>query len=69
LIYIAFRFRHILTQELHEVLTSGDKLEIVETIPGWSHDISNLGDDEMIVMLWANEIFGRDHPDTYVDSV
>jgi UDP-2-acetamido-2,6-beta-L-arabino-hexul-4-ose reductase len=64
-----FRFRHTVTQELHEVLTSDDKLEIVETIPGWSHDISNVGDDEMIVMLWANEIFNRDHPDTYADSV
>ena len=64
-----FRFRHTLTQEIHEVMTSGDKPEIVETIPGWSHDISNVGDDEMIVMLWANEIFDRDHPDTYADSV
>lgn len=64
-----FRFRHTLTQELHEVSTSGDKPEIVETIPGWSHDITNVGDDEMIVMLWANEIFDRDHPDTYADPV
>ena len=64
-----FRFRHTQTQELHEVLTSGDKPEIVETIPGWSHDITNVGDDEMIVMLWANEIFDRDHPDTYADPV
>ena len=64
-----FRFRHTLTQELHEVLTSGDKPEIVETIPGWSHDITNIGDDEMIVMLWANEIFDRDYPDTYADPV
>lgn len=64
-----FRFRHTLTQELHEVLTSGDKPKIVETIPGWTHDITNVGDDEMIVMLWANEIFDRDHPDTYADPV
>ncbi|MBC8285611.1 MAG: SDR family oxidoreductase [Nitrospinae bacterium] len=64
-----FRFRHTLTQEFHEVLTSGDKPEIVETIPGWSHDITNVGDDEMIVMLWANEIFDRDRPDTYADPV
>ena len=64
-----FRFRHTLTQELHEVLTSGDKPEIVETIPGWSHDITNIGDDEMIVMLWANEIFDSDYPDTYADPV
>lgn len=64
-----FRFRHTLTNELHEIVTSGDKPEIVETIPGWSHDITNVGDDEMIVMLWANEIFDRDHPDTYADPV
>ncbi len=64
-----FRFRHIMTQELHEVLTSGDKPEVVETIPGWSHDITNVGDEEMIVMLWANEIFDRERPDTYADPV
>jgi len=64
-----FRFRHTMTQELHEVLTSGDKPEIVETIPGWSHDITNVGNDEMIVMLWANEVFDKDHPDTYADPV
>jgi UDP-2-acetamido-2,6-beta-L-arabino-hexul-4-ose reductase len=64
-----FRFSHTLTLELHEVLTSDDKLEIVETIPGWSHDISNVGDDEMIVILWGNDILDRDHPDTYADSV
>jgi UDP-2-acetamido-2,6-beta-L-arabino-hexul-4-ose reductase len=58
-----------LTQEIHEVLTLGAKPEIVETIPGWSHDISNVGDDKVIVMLWANEIFDRDHPDTCADSV
>ena len=58
-----------MTQEIHEVLTSGDKTEIVETIPGWSHDITNVGEDEMIVMLWANEIFDRNKPDTYADPV
>ena len=64
-----FRFRHILTEELHEVLTSGDKPEIVETVPGWSHDITNVGDDEMVVMLWANEIFDPDNPDTITHKV
>jgi UDP-2-acetamido-2,6-beta-L-arabino-hexul-4-ose reductase len=42
---------------------------VVETIPGWSHDITNVGDDEMIVMLWANEIFDRDRPDTVASRV
>lgn len=60
-----FRFRHMHSGETHEVLTSGNKAEIVETVPGWTHDITNIGDDEMIVMLWANEVFERNHPDTY----
>lgn len=64
-----FGFRHILTGEYHSLETSGDAPQIVETVPGWSHDITNIGDDEMIVMLWANEIFDRDRPDTIARSV
>lgn len=59
-----FRFRHLLTDELFELSTSGDKPQVVDTIPGWAHDITNIGDEEMVVMLWANENFDRDHPDT-----
>lgn len=59
-----FRFRHLITHELHELRTSGDKPIVVDTIPGWSHDITNVGNEEMVVMLWANEIFDRDKPDT-----
>lgn len=59
-----FRFRHIVTNEYYEKFTNGDNPEIVETIPGWSHDITNIGTEEMLVMLWANEIFDQDKPDT-----
>ena len=59
-----FGFRHIVTDETYELLTDGEKPEIVETVPGWAHDITNIGDKEMIVMLWSNEIFDRQHPDT-----
>lgn len=60
-----FKFRHMQTGETYELLTSGNKAEIVETVPGWTHDITNIGNSEMIVMLWANEVFDRDHPDTF----
>lgn len=60
-----FRFRHIVSGEFYELETTGETPTIVETVPGWTHDITNIGDDEMIVMLWANEIFDREHPDTY----
>ena len=60
-----FKFRHMQTGQVHELLTTGDKSEIVETVPGWTHDITNIGADEMIVMLWANEVFDRARPDTF----
>ena len=60
-----FKFRHVLTDENYEIKTSGDTPKIVETVPGWTHDITNIGKDEMVVMLWANEIFDRENPDTY----
>lgn len=59
-----FRFRHVLTGEFFEKFTDASSPEVVETVPGWSHDITNVGDNEMIVMLWANEIFDRKVPDT-----
>jgi UDP-2-acetamido-2,6-beta-L-arabino-hexul-4-ose reductase len=59
-----FKFRHMVTNERFEQTTSGESPVIVETIPGWTHDITNVGDTEMIVMLWANEIFDRQKPDT-----
>lgn len=64
-----FGFRNIITEEFHSLETSGGQPRIVETIPGWSHDITNVGEEELIVMLWANEIFDRDRPDTIARSV
>ena len=60
-----FRFRHMQTGQTHHLQTSGDKHQVVETVPGWTHDITNVGLEEMVVMLWANEIFDRAFPDTY----
>lgn len=64
-----FGFRHIVTGETFELFTDGEKPEIVQTVPGWSHNITNVGSNEMIVMLWANEIFDREHPDTVTYKV
>ncbi len=64
-----FGFRHILTNELYQIDTDGDKPQVVETVPGWTHNITNVGDNEMVVMLWANEIFDRINPDTINSKV
>ncbi len=60
-----FRFRHMQTGQTHELKTCGDRPQVVETVPGWTHDITNTGPEDMVVMLWANEIFDQTRPDTY----
>ncbi len=64
-----FGFRHMLTNETFELFTSGDVPQVVDTIPGWAHDITNIGEEEMVVMLWANENFDRERPDTIANKV
>ena len=59
-----FRFRDIRTGAEHSLETRGEDARVVETVPGWAHDITNIGRDEMVVMLWANEAFDPAHPDT-----
>lgn len=64
-----FGFRQIQTDELHEIVVRGGEGTIVESIPGWAHNITNIGDDLLIVLLWANEIFDRAKPDTIAMKV
>jgi len=59
-----FRFRHLITNEQYKLETSSDNPCVVDTIPGWAHDITNVGSEEMVVMLWANENFDHKKPDT-----
>jgi UDP-2-acetamido-2,6-beta-L-arabino-hexul-4-ose reductase len=64
-----FGFRNVLTGEQQEILVSGEESRVVETVPGWVHDITNIGDEEMLVMLWANEVFDPGKPDTIASPV
>ena len=60
----SFRFRNLLDDNTIELKVSDEVPEIVDTIPGWVHEITNIGREELIVMLWANEIFDPKRPDT-----
>ena len=64
-----FRFRHILDGETYELMTSAERPVVVETIPGWTHDITNVGNGVMVSLLWASEIFDRSRPDTVLSPV
>ncbi len=59
------RFRNVLSAEVIEYHVSGAKIEVVDIPPGYTHHIENLGNNEMIVLFWANQIFNSDNPDTY----
>lgn len=61
-----FRFQHIISKETYEILVDEKTPLIVDSIPGWAHDITNIGEDDLIVMLWANEIFDKSKPDTFM---
>lgn len=59
------RFRKIDSEELIEYFVSGDKMEVVDIPTGYTHNIENLGDADMVTIMWANEAFDPEKPDTY----
>lgn len=59
-------FEHVITHEKIEFEVSGDKLQYVTIPVGYQHSINNIGDDELVLILWANELFDTNKPDTYV---
>lgn len=59
------RFRKVDTEEVIEYFVSGDKMEVVDIPVGYTHNIENLGDSEMVTIMWANELFDSEKPDTY----
>lgn len=59
------RFRKVDEDKVIEYKVSGEKLEVVDIPCGYTHNIENVGDDDMVTVMWANEPFDKDKPDTY----
>lgn len=59
------RFRRIDSNDIIEYKVSGEKLEVVDIPPGYTHSIVNIGDTDMVTIMWANECFNPENPDTY----
>ncbi len=64
-----YRFKQIITGEEYSITVNSGEYKIIETVPGWTHDITNIGEEELVVMLWANEIFDRSKPDTIASQL
>jgi UDP-2-acetamido-2,6-beta-L-arabino-hexul-4-ose reductase len=63
------KLRNILTGEEISYNVSDKKIEVVDIPPGYTHSIENIGNEDMIVLFWANELFDPDNPDTYYEKV
>jgi UDP-2-acetamido-2,6-beta-L-arabino-hexul-4-ose reductase len=59
------RFRKTDSDEIIEYPVSDKKLEAVDIPAGYIHSIENLGDTDMVTIIWVNEIYDREKPDTY----
>ena len=59
------RFRHLESEEVLEYPVNDSEIKIVDIPPGYTHSIENSGDQTMLVLFWANEIFDPKRPDTY----
>lgn len=63
------RFRKINDDKVIEYFVSGEKLEVIDIPIGYTHNIENLGDTDMVTVMWANEPFDPNKPDTYFEEV
>ncbi len=59
------KFRKVGTDEVIEYCVSGEKLEVIDIPVGYTHSIENIGDTDMVTIMWANELFNPEKPDTY----
>ena len=63
------KFRKIGTAEIIDYHVSGDKLEVVDIPTGYIHNIINEGNTDLVTLMWCNECFDPDKPDTYFEKV
>ena len=63
------KLRNRETGEIKEIEVSGENPEIVEMPVNWTHNIKNIGDLEMKLLVWVNEVFKPDDPDTFSEKI
>lgn len=63
------QFRDINTEEVIEYYVSEKKLEVVDIPTGYTHNIINVGDKDLVTVMWANEVLDKDKPDTFYEEV
>lgn len=64
-----FRYQSLKDGTIHQVEVSSADPTVVESVPGWIHDITNTGDTDLSVLIWSNEIFDPSRSDTFGDVI
>jgi len=63
------RFRKVGDEKVIEYNVSGEKLEVVDIPTGYTHNISNVGTTDLVTVMWCNEVFDPEKPDTFFEPV
>lgn len=63
------KFTHIVTKESYEFEVDDKNIQIVTIPVGYTHNIENVGNDEMVLVIWCNELFDKEKPDTFFMEV
>lgn len=63
------RFRKIEESKVIEYSVNGDQLTVVDIPPGYTHNIENIGENDLITIMWCNEVLDKDKPDTFFEEV
>lgn len=63
------RLRELMTDEIIEYPVSGDKMVVVDIPVGYTHEIINIGNEDLVTLIWCNECFSKEKPDTYNEKV
>ena len=62
-------FRKVGEEEITSYVCSGDKMEIIDIPPGYTHSITNIGEEDSYTIMWANELLDKENPDTIYEPV
>lgn len=65
----SIKLRHMITGKVTEFIVSDDRFEVIDIPAGYTHNICNIGSEDLVTVMWANELFDKDKPDTYYEEV
>ncbi len=65
----SIKFKKFGSDDVFEYIVSSDKLEVVDIPTGYAHNITNIGSGDLVTVMWANEAFSPEKPDTYAENV